>query len=242
MKIQVKDIGIEGHRVVIVDDAVPHAEGLVRVAAARVFAPVSGNSYPGLRHDFTPQSDPEWSYITYILKRYGPIMQDTFGFSAFRLASAAFSLMTRRPHEAHPMTRIPHYDEVGEAKYALLHFLTPQPQGGTAFFRHRRTGFERISAERKAAFHEGLRQDLAAYGEPAPGFMAGSNEAYEQTAYFEGRFNRLLIYSGALLHSAQVPSNFTFSANPAKGRLTTNLFLNIPAESQPPQTGADVRT
>ena len=228
MKIDVQEIGNERNRVVVIDDAVPHAESLIDVAATRAFDPVTGNSYPGHRHLISQNSRPEWDYITYLLKGYGGVMGDAFGFSEFRISAVHFSLMTRRPAEAHPMTRIPHYDEIATTKYALLHFLTPEPQGGTAFYRHRRTGFERISIERKDAFHQGLRDDFDAYGEPPARFMDGDTEAYEQTAYIEGRFNRLLIYSGALLHSAQVPEDFAYSPDPRIGRLTTNLFIVVP--------------
>lgn len=228
MQIGIETIGQEREKVIVIDDLFPFADQLIQVETRRNFALVTGNSYPGDRFLLTAHTQPEWNYVSGLIEYVGPIMHQTFGISRLQMAHASFSLMTRRPEQAHPMTRIPHYDEIQKTQFALLHFLTKSPQGGTAFYRHRRTGFERITTERKAAFHEGLRADWEAFGAPPTAFMSGSNDAYEQTAYFEGRFNRLLIYSGALLHSAQVPDDFSYSSDPAKGRLTANLFVTAP--------------
>jgi hypothetical protein len=225
MKIRVNEIGQERNRVVVIDDIFPQASRLPELAARRAFADVTESSYPGLRYQLSAQTLPEWNYVLNVLSTISPVLGDAFGLKGFTISYAGFSLMTKRAGQAHPLTRIPHYDEITEGKYAVLHFLTASAQGGTGFYRHKRTGFERISPERKVAFHQGLRDDFEAYGEPPVAFINGSNEAYEQIAAFEGRFNRLLIYSGALLHSAHVPADFQYSPDPQKGRLTTNLFL-----------------
>lgn len=231
MKIEIHEIGLEGNKVVMIDDALPRPEDVRELAAGQTFAPVTTSSYPGVRRELSSRVERERAYVEALRALVKPVMQDVFDMADFRIATADLSLMTLPAFQAHPMTRIPHYDEIRHIKYALLHFLAPVAQGGTAFYRHRRTGFERISPDRKDAFFEGLRADLLAYGEPAPRFMSGSDNSFEQTACFEGRCNRLLIYSGALLHTAQVPADFTYSADPAKGRLTANLFL-VPAPTK----------
>jgi hypothetical protein len=231
MKFSIHTIGEELNKVIVIDDAVPAAQGLITMAAqSGSFLDVTRNSYPGLRRSLDPNSEVERDYVNYLCHLAGPVMHDVFGIKRFTVDAASLSLMTKRPLEANPLTRIPHYDELKKPKYALLHFLTLRSQGGTGFYRHRRTGFERISLERKDMFHEGLRQDWAAYGDPEMAYISGSNEAYEQIGYFEGRFNRLLIYSGALLHSAHVPADFDYSADPRRGRLTSNLFLTVTPE------------
>mgnify|MGYP000754141965 CR=1 FL=1 len=231
MKIAVHELGEERNKIIVIDNAVPAAEGLIALAAmGPPFADVTNNSYPGKRRLLNPNSEAESDYVNYLCNIAGPAMHDAFGVKSFKVDHASLSLMTKRSFEANPLTRIPHYDEIKRPKYALLHFLTTRPQGGTGFYRHRRTGYELISSERKDAFHEGLRQDWLAFGDPEMAYISGSNDAYEQIGYFEGHFNRLLIYSGALLHSAQVPDNFAYSADPRSGRLTANLFLMPPAD------------
>lgn len=230
MQVRIESIGQEQHKVIVIDNLFPFADQLVQMATHRDFAPVTGNSYPGSRFLLTAETRPEWDYVDGLIECVGPLLYRTFGVRKLKLAHASFSLMTRPPEQAHPMARIPHYDEIQKTQFALLHFLTKPSQGGTAFYRHRRTGFEKITPERKAAFHEALRTDWDAYGDPPPTFMNGNTNAYEQTAFFEGHFNRLLIYSGALLHSAQVPENFNYSSDPKKGRLTANLFVTIPSD------------
>ena len=228
MKTVVHELGNEGNKVIVIDDAVPAVAGLIEMAAASAFSEVVDNSYPGTRRPLRPQIDAERDYVTYLCNIAGRALHDAFGFERFQVDAAFLSLLTKRPQDANPLTRIPHYDEVLRPKYALLHFLSPRVQGGTGFYRQRRTGFERISVDRKDRFHEALRDDYAAYGEPPMAYMSGSNEGFDQIGYFEGQLNRLLIYSGALLHSAHVPDDF---ADPRTGRLTANLFVVIP----PPQ-------
>lgn len=229
MKISIQELGNEHNKIIVIDKAVPAIEGLITMASIGTpFSDVVKNSYPGIRRSLNPNIEAERDYVNFLSKLAGPVMHEAFGTKRFSVDHASLSLMTKRSYEANPLTRIPHYDEIKKTKYALLHFLSPRTQGGTGFYRHKRTGFEKITPERKDDFHEGLRQDWAAYGDPEQAYMSGSNQTYEQTGYFDGHFNRVLIYSGALLHTAQVPSDFAYSADPRKGRLTANLFLVIP--------------
>ncbi len=225
MIIDIHEIGLERNKIVVIDDAIPAPDEVLDLAARKNFAPVTTSSYPGIRSELSSRLDNERAYVETLRTLASPILNDIFSIANFRISAAELSLMTLPAFAAHPMTRIPHYDEVSQTQYALLHFLAPTTQGGTAFYRHKRTSFERISAERKSNFFEGLRADYEAFGEPEPRYMAGSSNSFEQTAYFEGRYNRILIYSGALLHTAQVPADFAYSANPSLGRLTANLFL-----------------
>jgi hypothetical protein len=229
MKVAIHPLGNEGNKVIVIDQAVPAADGLIAMAAmGEPFHEVTQSSYPGVRRVLSPAHDAERDYVNFLCNLAGPVMHDAFGIKRFAVDHAAFSLITKRPLQANPLTRIPHYDEITQVKYALLHFLSPVSQGGTGFYRHRRTGFECITPERKDRFHEGLREDWADYSDPPEAYMSGSDKAYEQTGYFEGIFNRLLIYSGALLHTAQVPDAFAYNAGPRTGRLTANLFLTVP--------------
>src|SRR3546814_537170 len=55
--------------------------------------------------------------------------------------------------------RIPHTDAHDDHQIAILHFLGARNLGGTAFFRHRATGFESVNASRTNAYHAALKAD-----------------------------------------------------------------------------------
>ena len=57
------------------------------------------------------------------------------------------------------------------------------------------------------------------------GYVTGSNAEYEQIGLVEAVPDRLVIYQGALLHSGLIPPDMVFSDDPARGRLTANLFI-----------------
>jgi hypothetical protein len=129
--------------------------------------------------------------------------------------------------------RIPHYDGVDQKVFAILHYLSPAPQGGTAFYRHRRTGFECISPARAAAYHTGAMQDFDDYGKPQ-GYIGPSTQAFERIFDVEGLFNRCVVYSGAMLHSGQLGDAANFSPDPRRGRLTANIFIRVDAANLGP--------
>ena len=57
------------------------------------------------------------------------------------------------------------------------------------------------------------------------GYIAGSDEFFEQIGAVEAVPDRLIIYQGSLLHSGIIPDDMTFSADPREGRLTANIFV-----------------
>ena len=50
---------------------------------------------------------------------------------------------------------------------------------------------------------------------------------FEQIGQVEGLYNRVVAYPNSLLHSGRILPGFDFSADPAKGRLTANLFITM---------------
>lgn len=227
LKPEVHSIGEEGCKILIVDNLVPDARPLVDLAARMAPYPKpEGILYPGLRRYIGERDREAAAYVGYVCRQLAPLLSDAFGIGQFRVDNASFSLATRRPDETVPYMRIPHYDGVDQKAFAILHYLSESPQGGTAFYRHRRTGFECISPDRAAGYHAGALQDFEAYGEPQ-GYIDDSTEAFERIFDVEGVFNRCLIYSGAMLHSARLMGGATFSPDPRLGRLTGNIFIRV---------------
>jgi hypothetical protein len=154
------------------------------------------------------------------------VLIDIFGIDAGAdLVECNFSLMTTRPENLRPIQRLPHFDSVHRGRIALLHYLCGPEQGATAFFRHRTTGWETISAERLDLYGAEIESDVRRHGMPPARYMSGDDGLFEETLRTNACFNRLVIYRGWTLHSGVVPSNFAYSTDPRAGRLTINTFL-----------------
>ena len=60
---------------------------------------------------------------------------------------------------------------------------------------------------------------------PDSGYIAGSNQFFEQIGAVEAVPDRLIIYQGSLLHSGIVPQDMPLTGDPRQGRLTANIFV-----------------
>lgn len=209
-------MGQERQPLVVIDNFHPDPEALIADAASRPFGP-AGPYYPGVRAD-APRAhlEPCQGVIAEVLAR-------GFGFSGARLAETTYSLVTTRPEDLAAIQRLPHYDGLDENRIALLHYLTGPQEAGTAFFRHRSTGFEIITEDRFPTYRDTLASEYP--DGPPPGYFTGDG-VFERIDHVDAKFNRAVIYRGLCLHTGLVPDTHTFNADVYTGRLTINTFLN----------------
>jgi hypothetical protein len=128
------------------------------------------------------------------------------------------------PDALGPLQRVPHFDHADGEGFAIIHYLSKNPGGGTAFYRHDRTGYETMTKVRLELYGPARSQDLEEFGQ-AQGYQSGHGNGFTELGMVEARFNRAAIYPGNLLHSGLLPKNFAFSADPRLGRLTANIFV-----------------
>jgi Family of unknown function (DUF6445) len=219
-KTQIVEHGAERETVIVIDDFVADPQQLVTAASMLSFSAI-GLHYPGLRALVPP----------FLAARCLDPVQDliarTFALTVPpKEVETYFSLVTNQPNELKPIQRLPHFDGVEHERIAVLHFLGQSEEGGTAFFRHRSTGYETVNAARFADFTAKLDADIARHGMPDAGYISGDTAIYEQIAHYEARFNRAIIYRGNTLHCANIPEGMALPADPETGRLTVNSFLN----------------
>jgi hypothetical protein len=217
-EIRIFEQGLESSPVVVIDDFLPDAEAVADAAAALHFSPGRA-AFPGLQSPLAPEvSRPIW-------ERLAPHVQQSFGFAG-RLTrmSAYYSLITTPPEALEPVQRLPHFDGFGPFRIAVVHHLSRRPHGGTAFYRHRSTGFETIDASRLPAYQSAVNAELQRDGPPPAGYAAGDTPLYERIGEVEARFNRAVVYLGHALHSADVPADTPLLADPAAGRFSINTF------------------
>jgi hypothetical protein len=217
--VTVERLGREGEPLVIIDNFTGQPERLRAMGMAAQYHP-AGVDYPGIR----ALADP--SYLDLRRELMMQVMARVFGLArGVQCEIAAFSLVTKAPEQLTPRQRIPHHDHSDAGRVAIMHYLDGPASGGTAFFRHKRTGFEAITPAREAAFAAALAEDEREYGPPPPGYPSGNSDAYEQIGAVEARPDRMALYRGRQLHSGIIPDPAALSADPTEGRLTVNMFL-----------------
>lgn len=220
-------IGHEGEPVLLVDNLLNDPAAMVDYARWEVAFTPAGNpdgGYPGIR------APAPLNYVEAVARGLMPVIREVFGLGDVALANAEcnFSLTTMPPAELTLQQRTPHIDTVYPLQFALLHYLCSAEFGGTSFYRHRATGFETIGAAREAHY-DAMRERELAMGHPAAAYVGDSDARYERIGGVEAHFNRMAVYRSCLLHSAHVTPGVALPADPTRGRLTANIFLNFRA-------------
>jgi hypothetical protein len=211
-------VGREREPVVTIDGFSGQVEALERMGREASYRPVPG--YPGLRSPMNP------AYLAPRSALLREVFRDCFGLTGrAELESCDFSVVSLSPGQLSPGQRIPHYDAPDAGLIALLHFTAGVESGGTAFYRHRRTGFEAILPERVAAYAAGVAEDDRAFGPPPAHYCHGSDERYEMIGEVEARPDRAILYRGRLLHSGHVPVAPVPETARQTGRQTINTFI-----------------
>lgn len=219
---EVVRIGAEQAPVLVVDDFLSEPQLLVDYAADQGgFSADTAAYYPGVRA-------PAPAIYSFALRAFlGAAVAEAFGLDGFKVSRERvdFSIVTTPPERLAVLQRMPHIDNTNPGHFAVLHYLCGPGHGGTAFYRHRATGFETIDQARFPAYKSAVEGELAALGPPPSGYVGGDDARFERIAAFEAVFNRVLVYRGLSLHSADIGPDASFDADPRTGRLTANAFF-----------------
>lgn len=225
LDVEVRYLGNEKTPIVVVDDPPFDCDALQRIAVQQaLFDRDNQTFYPGVRATLPAE------YGRELIRLFEPLMRELYQIPAdygCRCTRQLYSLVTTPEHELQVLQRVPHFDTRWPYYFAILHYLNPGEFGGTGFFRHRPTGFERITDERFDRFRERANQHMREQGSPPMRYCRQSDDHFELLDAVGYRKNRLVLYPGNLLHTALVEPGRDISANPATGRLTANLFLDF---------------
>lgn len=220
MTVQKHTIGHEQAPLLVIDNLVDDPEALVELATGKKYGDVT-SYYPGVR------AKAPLGYQQSILEKMRGLFGETFGVAAgtLRFTACYFSLVTTPPEKLAHLQCIPHIDSVLGNELAFIHYLFKRDLGGTAFYRHRSTGFEAITEGRKIEYFRTVEAEKTGPNKPPLGYISGSTALYEQTHSEAGVFNRLLVYRRNSLHSGSISSAAAISSDPRTGRLSINGFL-----------------
>jgi hypothetical protein len=215
----VQPIGTEGQPLVTIDDFAADPDALRAAAVATRFG-AAAHYYPGIRAALPD------GYLASQQPVIAAALAQTFGVDGgIELIDASFSMVTRSPAALTIGQRLPHYDALEPERMALVHYLALGRTDGTAFFRHRATGFETIDDARAPAYKAQLDAELRE-GRPT-GYIGGDTPLFERIAVADARYNRALLYRSFLLHSGDIRGDAPLSPDPATGRLTITAFFTI---------------
>lgn len=220
LSVQRLTIGRELAPLLVVDNAIADADALVELAASKSFGDVT-SYYPGVR------AKAPLSYQQSVLQQFGGLFAEFFGLQpgTLRFTACHFSLVTTPPERLSPSQRMPHTDSQLSNELAFIHYLFKSDLGGTAFYRHRKTGYEVVDQARKPGYLACLEQEIQGVDKPEARYINGSTALFEQINCQQGVFNRMLVYRRNSLHSGNLPDDFVPDTNPRTGRLSVNGFL-----------------
>jgi len=213
-------IGREQAPLVVIDNLVANPEDLLNVAASKQFGDVA-SYYPGVR------AKASLTYQLFILEQLRGVFAEEFAFEsgAVRFTACHYSLVTTPPEKLTYLQRIPHIDSVASKELAFVHYLFKADLGGTAFYRHRKTGFEYVDQDRKPEYLRCLEEEKLGPHSPPAEYIQGDTPLYELLGSQQGVFNRLVMYRRNSLHSGALGRDFVVDPNPRTGRLSINGFL-----------------
>jgi hypothetical protein len=215
-------IGRELSPVLVIDNLVAEPYELVSQAQALSFSPI-GKSFPGIR------AVAPIEYQQFLLSELSPYLKDHFEIphSNLRLSLCHYSIVTTPANKLSLLQCIPHFDSVDEYGLATVHYLFKENLGGTAFYRHRKTGYETINESRRLPYLKSLESENEGPHLPQRSYINGETVLFEQIGKQEGVFNRIVIYRRNLLHSGCINESFIPDSNPSTGRLSINSFIDV---------------
>jgi hypothetical protein len=224
VKAEVRHFGNTQTPVVVIDDFSGSLEHILEIAEALAPYPRHTNYYPGLRRIFTAADTAANAYVEETCERAREFIAGAFDIDVFDLVEASFSMVTLKPAELTSPQRAPHFDTTDQKDLALLHYLRVPPNAGTAFYRQRATGIERVT-EYNVSVYVPVAEVQNAQLPADSGYFHGSDEFFEQIGAVEAVPDRMIIFQGSLLHSGLIPPDMPLTGDPRQGRLTANIFV-----------------
>jgi hypothetical protein len=215
-------IGAEQAPALVIDNLVADPERLLRKAARSDFVG-QRSMFPGIR------ARAPLSYGHFLESTLNPFLLDCFGLEPGRFVfpMCHYSLVTLPPEKLAFLQRVPHIDSVSGNGLATVHYLFHGNWGGTAFYRHRWTGFEYVDERRKDEYFHRLEQESQGAQAPDAGYIDRDTALFERIAKVEGVFNRMVVYRRNSLHSGSIDNARVPPADPMAGRLSINTFIDV---------------
>ncbi|WP_064435778.1 DUF6445 family protein [Pseudoalteromonas neustonica] len=212
--------------VYIIDDFLLDAASVINFAYnIAYFNPMfSDNSYYPGKRDNMPQ--PYLDLLqTFFQNTMLPVLELGNDYSA-TVHKCLLSLITCEPSSLLLEQKIPHIDSCDGDDYAFVHYLSPAELGGTSIYKYTPENLIQFSEEHRYLL-EHMMPKVENSQEEHHGYINSTTSLFEQVLTIKAKFNRLVIYQGNLLHSANITCTKSYSNNPKQGRLSIASFASI---------------
>jgi len=209
--------------VTVADNVLLRPQQLAEFGLGLKFVEDDSNLYPGVRARVPAEfSRPFHAWLTRTLHRTGVLEEG----SHIHDDASFFSIVNKSGENLLPLQRIPHYDSTDPRVFAAVIYLFDRPGSGTSFYRHRMTGYEKIGVDNKENYKAALNRNMKDLGPPPREYTNGSNALFERIYSVDSAFNRIVIYSGNVLHAADIDGSLFDSKENNQWRLTVSSLIN----------------
>lgn len=215
-------IGRCGLEVSVMHDVLHDPHGVAALGLEQAYGADPGNLYPGVRAAMPENfSVALHAWLTPILQRNGMLERN----QVIVRDTSFFSVVTTASSDLLPIQRIPHYDSTDPTLLAAVIYLCGPEFGGTAFYRHRRTGYEEITAQNVGNYQLALNSDMRIHGPPPRHYMNGDSVLFETIFSNDSKFNGAIVYPARILHAAKIDKQFSPPQQRSDWRLTITALL-----------------
>jgi hypothetical protein len=209
--------------VTVADNVLLRPQQLAEFGLGLTFVEDDSNLYPGVRARVPSEfSRPFHTWLTRTLRFTGVLQENSYICDD----ASFFSIVNKSRTNLLPLQRIPHYDSPDPRVFAAVIYLFDRANSGTSFYRHRTTGYERIGADNAGNYKIALNRNMKQFGPPAREYTNGSNALFERMYSVDSAFNRIVIYSGNVLHAADIDGSLFSGNDNGRWRLTISSLIN----------------
>ena len=217
-------IGRREIEVSLIDNVLRDPDGVAALGFAESYSEDRGNLYPGLRAAMPESFSTSFrAWLTPILQRNGVLGSD----QTICSDTSFFSVVTTASKDLLPIQCIPHYDSTAPDLLAAVIYLCSPRYSGTAFYRHRRTGYEEITEQNVTNYKLALNSEMRMHGPPRQEYMNGDSLLFETVFSTELKFNSAVVYPARILHAAKIGKQFNAPKDRSEWRLTITALLRI---------------
>jgi len=208
--------------VTVADNVLLRPQQLVEFGLGLKFVEDDSNLYPGVRARVPAEfSRPFHAWLTRTLHCTGVLEESCY----IHDGASFFSIVNKNRANLLPLQRIPHYDSTDPRVFAAVIYLFDRANSGTSFYRHRTTGYEKIGVDNEGNYRIALNRNMKKFGPPAREYTNGSSDLFERTHSVDSAFNRIVIYSGNVLHAADIDGSLFDGNDNCRWRLTVSSLI-----------------
>ncbi|MEH6551463.1 MAG: DUF6445 family protein [Pseudomonadales bacterium] len=224
-QITVFNVGAELTPVISIDNFLQSTISMVKGACnGPGFRDVTSTFYPGHKAPILKEHRlAVVDYVTPLVRKYYHIPDRLTANNG----SCFYGLVSQSPSTLKPPQCIPHIDNAGEFDFAVMLYLGEGDFGGTSFYRHIESGYERITEDRENSYFQLLDKYMNTNEIKESKYFYEDGHGYERIGQMKYQANRLVIYPSSLLHSGDIKSEMNISSDPSTGRLTANFFMRF---------------